>query len=124
MAIAYGPGWQYDESDGLLRILPASVQERAGVPVPATALTSVAPNPLSRQTRIRFQLREPTRMRLSIRDVSGRTIAVLADDVLKAGYYCREWALSPSISPGVYFLQFAAGDCVETRKLTRVASSE
>jgi hypothetical protein len=74
----------------------------------------VAPNPIAADSRIRFTLREPGMVRLSLLDVSGRRVSVLADEHRAAGKHSLPirkgaWA------KGVYFVR------LETKEQTEVA---
>jgi hypothetical protein len=113
-AIAYGPGWLADESDGRFRIVATGVEEQPAI-VYLTQLLDV-PNPLSKGANIRFQLRARGLVNLRIRDISGRTVANLTDRVLPAGSYGFTWDVS-RVSNGIYFLRFDAPGCSERRKL-------
>lgn len=117
VAIAYGPGWQYDESDTFFQILPLGVEESAAPPVRETRLIGAFPNPLTAATSIQFQLKEQGLVNLRICDVTGRTVATLADGVMKSGVYHRDWQVAPTVPDGVYFLDFTAGAYKTTRKL-------
>jgi len=117
VAIAYGPGWQYDESDTFFQILPVGVEEAAALPVRETRLLGASPNPLTATTRIQFQLREQGPVSLRICDVSGRTVAALVDGGMRPGTYHRNWEVAPSVPNGIYFLDFTAGTYQSTQKL-------
>ena len=109
------PSWQYDESDTCFRIAPVGIEERPPEPTNETKLTGAFPNPLTTATGIEFQLREQCRVSLRICDVSGRTVATLADGILRAGIYHRNWEVAPTVPNGIYFLDFAA----DAHKTTR-----
>lgn len=122
VAIAYGPGWQYDESDTFFRIAPLGVEEVAAPEVSETKLLGAFPNPLTALTRVQFQLREQGPVNLRICDVSGRTVATLADGVLKPGVYHRNWEVAPTVPNGIYFIRLETPDCRETRKVILLRS--
>lgn len=111
---AYGPGWQLDETDSCFRILPAGVEEAQAVL--ETRLLGISPNPLSQQTRIRFQLREPGRVSLRISDPSGRTVNSGVSLYGRAGYYELTWN-AHGFSDGIYFLTLDAPGHRSTAKL-------
>ena len=116
-AIAYGPGWQYDESDSCFRIAPVGVEGWPSEATYETKLIGASPNPLTGATSIQFELREQGQVSLRVCDVSGRTVATLADGSMKPGIYRRDWEVAPTVPNGVYFLDFAAGAYKTTRKL-------
>lgn len=82
------------------------------------------PNPFNPSTSIRFILPVPGRVDVSIFDVSGRIIAVLASGFRPAGPHTVRWnGLDDSgaaVPAGVYFCRMNAGAFSETRKLTLV----
>ena len=116
VAIAYGPGWQYDESDTCFRIAPVGVAEAAAPVIRETRLLGISPNPIHNQAEIRFQLAVPGRVVLRISDVAGRAVASLADEALNSGNYVRSWP-AQSIPDGIYFLDFSTGKIRSTSKL-------
>jgi subtilisin family serine protease len=77
---------------------------------PAFALDAVSPNPMSRHAVIRWSLAHGARVRLAVRDVQGREVAVLADGSLPAGPHAATWdRADPGGTPaGIYFV------CLET----------
>jgi hypothetical protein len=124
VAIAYGPGWQYDESDTFFQILPLGVEESAALLVRETKLLGAYPNPCAGTMRLSFQIgsqgQSTTRqslISLRICDVSGRTVATLADGVMRPGVYHRDWEAAPTVPNGVYFVLLAAPDCRESQKV-------
>jgi len=121
VAIAYGPGWQYNESDTCFRIAPVGVAEASVPPIRETRLLGVSPNPIRDQAQIRFQLAAPGRVTLRVSDVSGRAVATLADDILKPGRYSAVWNARDdnvkAVPAGIYFCRLEAGNERLTRKL-------
>jgi hypothetical protein len=120
VAIAYGPGWQYDESDTFFTIQPLGVEESEVHPIPETKLVGVFPNPMTDHAVVSFQLskREPVSLRLY--DISGRIVAALANGTMNAGRYNLPLDIRHSdfdIASGIYFLRFDAATCDETCKL-------
>jgi YVTN family beta-propeller protein len=90
----------------------------SGVPMRALA---VSPNPIRGRSSIRFQLTAQSRVRLSVCDVTGRTVATLADGVLKSGAYARTWNATDDrkrqLPRGVYFVRLETPNCSENRKV-------
>jgi hypothetical protein len=116
---------------GLLRVAAGRVDmgayegtlEATGVPLASDALFLAPnrPNPFSRETTISFRLRETRPVRVSVIDVTGRRVAVLADDVYEAGAHAVEWdgrdAHGRAVASGVYFARLEAGDRSESRRI-------
>jgi hypothetical protein len=95
----------------------------AGASAGGFRLESVIPNPTIGATRIGFSVAYPTRVRLSIVDVQGREIAVLADGPWSAGLHELEWngrrgaARAPA---GIYFVRYRTGGLQQIRRLALV----
>jgi YVTN family beta-propeller protein len=84
--------------------------------VAAKSLT-VSSNPVRGRSSIRFRLTEQGRVKLSIRDVAGHSVAVLSDGVMKPGVYSHDWVVAPTVPAGIYFLDLKTPIWSETRKL-------
>ncbi len=98
------------------------VPQGGGVRVPNRfAVYPAVPNPLTRSTRIRFDLAERSSVSLVIYDVSGRVVRTLAHDALGAGSHSRVWdgldTAGRHAAAGVYFYRLVAGEHRVTRKL-------
>lgn len=87
-------------------------------------LEHAMPNPSDGNAVIRFGLPEPGDISLSVQDVMGRRVAVLADGHYEAGEFAKEWdgrnEEAGGISPGIYFVRLQAGDQVATLKIVFV----
>jgi hypothetical protein len=115
LAIAYGPGWQFDESDRAFRIAPAGVTGPT-VPPPREWSLSVNPNPARGAFAVRYDVPRRCRVSVGVYDVDGRLMKTLAGGVLTAGRY--QAALTPPVLPaGVYFVRLDNGDTRITRKV-------
>ncbi len=78
-----------------------------------------APNPFADETRIRFQLPEPSEVRLIVIDVSGRQVARHFEPRLDAGRHEISFA-GEDLPNGVYRYVLQAGARVEQGRMTRV----
>ena len=95
-----------DASDGALAIVkPAGV---ATGPVAEFALSAVTPNPARGMARAFYALPRPATIRLSVVDVQGRELAVLAEGLRGSGRYEARWDGSNQPA-GVYFVRFEGG---------------
>jgi hypothetical protein len=88
-------------------------------------LHSCRPNPLSEQAIIQYSLGERSVVRLSVYDVSGRTIRTLVDsEILDSGDHSVTWdACNNSglrVSSGIYFYRLEAGSFRATRKMALI----
>lgn len=112
--IAYGPGWQYDESDGVFSINSTGVEENR--PLSALRLSlKVFPNPAKSVIRVRYSIPSPspkpspikgeglTKVSIRLFDISGRLVKTLIDEYKKPGNYSL-MLNSNTLSSGVYFL--------------------
>jgi len=79
-----------------------------GLSVTEFALGPLMPNPARGPARIAFAVAYEARVRLTVHDVSGREVAVLADGVLPAGRHQAVWSGRLTDGPaaaGVYFVR-------------------
>ncbi len=95
-----------------------------GLPAPPRgALQQNEPNPFNPATRIRFELLAPERVRLSVLDVRGRLVRVLADGpMLAAPDHSFIWdgtdGLGIPVRSGTYFYRIETPTWSETHKMT------
>ena len=84
------------------------------------------PNPFNPETWIPYQLAKAADVSVKIYDVGGRLVRTISVGFKPVGYYLtREQAIhwdgqneiGESVSSGVYFLQFVAGDFSITRQI-------
>ncbi len=79
-------------------------------------LVSVRPNPFTGQTRIRYQVGKPGRVRIDALDITGRAVANIFDQVVGAGP--AEFVWQPDkLARGVYFLRVQSPDAVMTERV-------
>ena len=79
-----------------------------GGPVLDLALAAVSPNPAHGTCRVSFALPRTSLVRVSLLDVQGREVAVLASGEHAAGRYRMTWsAAAGRVSPGLYFVRMA-----------------
>ena len=96
-----------------------------GVPVVsgATARPSLAalPNPSRAGTELRYVLPASGRVRLTIHDIAGRAVTVLADAVEEAGPHTARWdgrgERNGRVPSGVYVARLEFAGRVETRRM-------
>ena len=93
-----------------------------GVPA-AFVFGGVSPNPAHRQTRMRFGVPRSAHVSLDVYDVSGRRVAKVADRTFEPGYHELSWSGTGdmgSVPSGIYFMRFAAGEAVMTRRFVLI----
>ncbi len=80
------------------------------------SLSQNYPNPFNPTTKIKYQLPELSKVRLTVYDVLGREIKVLVDQEKPAGTYEVEFDAA-NLPSGVYFYRIEAGKYSDTKKL-------
>lgn len=110
LAATHGRGcWTFDLGS-VLGVDPYSV-------IPKTfELNQNYPNPFNPDTKIKFGLPKEVNVKLSVYDVSGRQVELLADQNFNAGTYEITWNAS-SYSSGVYFYKLETEGFSETKKM-------
>ena len=90
-------------------------------PLPtAFALEAPSPNPGSGPTQVRFALPRDAMVRLSVLDLQGREVAVLADGVRPAGRHTVQWSEARRAIPaGMYFVRLATEAGTWVQRLVR-----
>lgn len=74
------------------------------------------PNPFNASTSISFELAQPSDITLTVYDILGRRISVLADGYFEAGAHSVTFD-GGKLSSGVYFYNLKAGDLSRTRSM-------
>jgi hypothetical protein len=125
MAIAYGPGWQYDESDSAIRILGTGISEERPLRVRELQL-DVTPNPARELVHVSLDLSASLPVGVTVLDLAGRRVATLASGRLGPGRYQAVWNRQDNqgrkLPAGVYFVRLAAGE--KTRLVKLVLTGE
>jgi hypothetical protein len=80
------------------------------------ALYPCHPNPFNPSTVIRFSLPHTEHAKLTVYDVTGRQVKVLANEVFSAGEH-RITFDGSNLSSGVYFVRLEAGQHLKTEKM-------
>lgn len=92
-------------------------------PRAAVSLEGVAPNPFRAETTLRFTLRRPERVRVTLHDVAGRRLRTLADGRLDAGAHRLAWdgtdEAGRRAAAGVYFVRFESPAGSRAMRITR-----
>ncbi len=109
-------GWAMVPVD--LDVVPYSVSEETFIPLD-WSLDQNWPNPFNPMTQITFTLKEESLMKLTVFDITGRQIAVLADEHRPAGSH-RIMFDALTLPAGLYFYRLEAGDFVAVRKMVLV----
>ena len=77
------------------------------------------PNPFNPVTKIEFSLPAPGYLRLTVTDITGKEVAVLSDEFLKAGKYSYIFDGS-NYASGVYFYSIETNEFKECKKMALI----
>jgi len=83
-------------------------------------LLGAHPNPFNPRTTVAFELMRRQHARLSVHDVAGREVAVLADREFEGGSHSIDWNAASGgrrLPSGVYFVMLEASDASDARKV-------
>jgi hypothetical protein len=79
------------------------------------------PNPFTGYTFICMHVESPDAIRLTVHDISGRLIEILADDYFNSGVYEFRWNASQSeklLPPGIYLVKMESSQSSSVMKIT------
>jgi hypothetical protein len=110
---ASGP-WNFAANRFIYVDLPASARP-AALP-PGFSLGQNYPNPFNPSTRIRFSLAQRSQVTLTVYNLLGEMIAVLANGWMGPGEHAVTWNAG-SLPSGVYLYRLESGGAVETKRL-------
>ncbi len=89
-----------------------------------TGMQPVAPNPFNPTTQIRFTLKDPEQVVISIYDIRGRKVVDLVDGVYSRGPHSVTWhsknQQGQQVASGVYFARLKVGEDRFTRRMLLV----
>ena len=87
----------------------------------ANKLSQNFPNPFNPTTTIKFDVRAKGHVSLKIYNVAGQLVKTMANEVMDAGSYSREWTgtnnAGVKVASGVYFYSFEAENFKATKKM-------
>lgn len=83
------------------------------------ALKPLSPNPSHGPVRAAFELPRESHVRMSVIDLQGREVAVLADRTYPAGRHEASWDSGRQAPAGVYFVRMVVGGRSWMRRLVR-----
>ena len=89
---------------------------RTGHLLPAVSLRQNYPNPFNAATFIRFDLKRSTNLRLSVYNILGQEVTVLADGAFSSGPHSVVWD-SQDLPSGVYFCRLKTDDVSLSRRM-------
>jgi hypothetical protein len=124
--------WHEAAADGNLQVrynddldfsMNVPVSSAGAGPVPVSyALDQNYPNPFNAGTVISFSLPERSKVNVSVYNVLGQTVRVLANEEMEAGVRTVNWdgrdENGASAASGVYFYRISANSFKDTKKMT------
>lgn len=103
---------------------PTNPQTGVDAPPAAPSALDAYPNPFNPRTSLRFALPQDGAVRLTLHDLSGRRVAVLADAALPAGDHAVTWNgcddAGRALAAGTYVARLRTARGVESVRLTLV----
>jgi hypothetical protein len=103
---------------------PGEDIEEDDTPALVTRLEGANPNPFNPMTTVKFSLAREQHVTLSVFDMSGRRVAVLADDVFAAGEHPVVWngrdLAGREAASGTYFLHMISEEGIRSAKMMLV----
>lgn len=79
------------------------------------SVSEAYPNPFNPGTRIQFSISQNSHINIAVYNMAGQLVEQLADEEKSAGSYEVHWNAS-AFASGVYFIQVAAENFIQTRK--------
>lgn len=112
-----------DKLDFSVEVPLTDVTSAGRTPIPTSyALDQNYPNPFNAGTVISFALPEASRVKVSVFNVLGQTVRVLADEEMAAGMQRVSWDgrddNGSAAASGVYFYRISANNFTDTKKMT------
>ncbi len=74
------------------------------------------PNPFNPITTIQYKLPQQSDVQITIYDMLGKKVTILASEIQDAGYKSIQWNAA-NVPSGMYFYQIKAGEYIQTRKM-------
>jgi hypothetical protein len=93
-----------------------AVEDKAGKHPDAFMLNQNFPNPFNPATMISYRLLRSDQVKLEVFDISGRLVAVLADEKQGAGYHSASFD-AKGLNSGTYLCRLKAGSSVAIKKM-------
>ena len=101
---------------GYIETYPSGIENREMGGTSGFNLDQNYPNPVSNSTIIGYHLSEKLRVTLVVRDIAGRSINTLVDEIQNAGDYRCRFECS-GLADGIYFYTLTAGAYSQTKQL-------
>ncbi len=99
--------------------IPSAVKTPGVAQAESFGLAQNYPNPFNPTTTIKYAVRAPEHVRLTVYDLMGHAVATLVDETKNVGSYEVTFDAS-NLASGNYFYKIETGDKVVTKKMTLV----
>ena len=84
--------------------------------IPSIEISMAHPNPFNPITNISYTLNEPSNIKVSVYDISGRLVNVIENSYKPVGDYFIRWNADNHAS-GIYYVQIQSNNRVQTQKV-------
>jgi len=111
-----GAGILADPMEFIILANPTNIKHRLNLNSGKSLLLSIYPNPLIVNSTVSFYLYESNYARLSLYDLTGKKIRILADDYFKSGFNYINFR-KEGLETGIYLLKLESGRFTETIKI-------
>jgi hypothetical protein len=115
------PGNAPSEADVRTAATTTGVGDLPSSPARLAHIEANTPNPFTASTELAYTLTRDARLRLAVYDVTGRQVALLADQAQVAGRHTQRWEARDSrgraLPAGVYFVRLEVGGEITSRKV-------
>jgi len=81
-------------------------------------ILKVYPNPVSDQININLRLDKETMLNVTITDLLGNTVVILANERSAAGEQTKTYTVPNKLNAGIYFLRVVAGGALKVWKIS------
>lgn len=101
--------------DAIANFIPSDVKGDGSIPNVYNMYQNY-PNPFNPVTNIKFQVPERAKVTLSVYDITGKLVSVLANGEYETGVHVVSFNAS-NLASGIYFYKIEAGKFTDTKKL-------
>ena len=93
-----------------------SISENSVKNIIQNIITKVIPNPVNSELLVEFNISNPQKIRLTVNDIVGKEMSLLADEFYKLGIHQIKWNTS-SLPNGEYFVNLTSNASLDVKKV-------
>jgi len=112
------PPWNFAPNKNLVVKTVTGITRNSEVAL-KYSLSQNYPNPFNPVTKFNFSIPKSGNVKITVYDMSGKTIDVLANQEMEAGNYSMNWNAA-KYGSGVYFYSIKANDFNESKRMTMI----